>query len=59
MPILCTGELTQKGPAPTFLLVIAQQPPGGVFSNLAHVCSSPGKFHEFGVVTFQPIREVT
>ena len=30
-------------PAPHFLLLISQQPLDGFSSNLAHVCSSPGK----------------
>ena len=34
-------------------------PAPALSSHLAHVCSNPGKITEYGVMTFQPIREVT
>ena len=44
-------------------LLIARQPLGEFSSNLAHVmvCSSPGKniLNDYGVMTFQPTREIT
>ena len=44
-----------------FLLLIAQQPMSGFSSNLADVNNAValGKICEYGVMTFQPIREVT
>ena len=53
-------EFTWKGPwLPHFLLLLTRQPLGRFSANLAHVCSSHGIFSEFGVLTFQPIKEVT
>ena len=53
------GERVGLMDLPLFLLLIARQPLDGFSSNLAHVCSSPGKNFEYGVMTFQPVREVT
>ena len=54
------GEEREGPPAPTFSIAYSSSTNGGILSPIFHMYAvALGQFSEYGVMTFQPIREVT